>query len=193
MIFPRFGVHLAKELGNGWLRISNDEREVKNAGRYSCLARSIWKLIAMSNILVILFSVLDCNVWSIDQLTSWADKLIARLEQPKAWLADLSISDTVDECLEVIRKTMKESGVLLPDDIGDLMAGLILLRFDNGDLSDEAARSQVIDVIDAYGASCADAEAAAQLDLNDAVYLRIREIAEQAMKHLSSGQLRLSG
>jgi len=154
-----------------------------------CLAWPIWKLVKLNNIVVILFTVLDCNTWSIEQLTTWTDKLIARLEQPKAWLADLSISDSIDESLEIIRNTMKVTGVLLPDSIGDLMAGLILLQYDNGKLSAEAARKHLVDVIDAYGASSVDAEAAGQLDLNDTSYLEIRETAKQTMNYLKSGQL----
>jgi len=143
----------------------------------------------MSNLLATLFAVLDCDAWSVSQLTSWTDRLISRLESPKIWLINLSINGSVNGCLEVICDTMKESNVLLPDDIGDLMAGLILLRFDNGEFSAEVAKTHLVDVIDAYGTNCVDAEAAGKLDLNDAVYNKFREMAKQAMRYLDSEQL----
>lgn len=87
-----------------------------------------------NNLLIILFAVLDCRTWSHVQLTDWTDRLTAKLEHPRSWLADLSMSSSVDDALEVIRKAMKEAGVALPDDIGDLMAGLVLLRFDRTDI-----------------------------------------------------------
>ncbi len=144
----------------------------------------------MSNLLATLFAVLDCNAWSVSQLTSWTDQLISRLESPKIWLINLSINGSVNGCLKVIFDTMRESNVSLPDDIGDLMAGLILLRFDNGEFSSaEVAKTHLIDVIDAYGTNCVDAEAAGELDLNDAVYNKFREMAKQAMRYLDIEQL----
>lgn len=143
----------------------------------------------MNNVLTILFAVLDCNAWSISQIISWSDGLISRLDHPRAWLIDLSVSNSVDDCLDVIREAMREFGLVLPENVGDLMAGLILLRFDNGELSSEDAIKYLADVVDAYEGGCVDAEAAGMLSLNDPVYSEIRKSAEFAVKYLTSEQL----
>lgn len=143
----------------------------------------------MYNLLVILFAVLDCKVWDIKQLVLWADRIIVRSAHPKAWLINISTSGSLEESLAVIRNAMKEFGVLLPDNVGDLMAGLILLRFDNREIPAEAVRHHLFDIIDSYGMSYIDVEATEELDLNNEVYSEIRKIAEQAMAHLKSEQL----
>jgi hypothetical protein len=108
------------------------------------------------------------------------------LNCPKGWLADLSISDSADAALEAVRTAMRESGVVLPDNVGDLMAGLILLRFDSGELSVGAARARLVDIVDAYGASTVDAEAAGVLDLDDEVLSGFRARAEGALRRLAN-------
>jgi len=143
----------------------------------------------MNNLLVVLFVVLNCHAWSHGRLVAWADQLILKLERPKDWLSDLSICQSSEDALDSIRRAMKQFGIMLPDSIGDLMAGLILLRFDKGELSAEAARTHLVDVIDAYGARGVDAEAAGTLDLNDAVYAELRGQAEQTMNQLTSESL----
>ena len=102
------------------------------------------------------------------------------LDSPKAWLLDLSIGDSVDSCLETVREAMRESGVLLPENVGELMAGFILLRYDAGELPEAQARSLIVDIVDAYETSSVDAEAAGTLSLDSSVYLDIRRSAEQA-------------
>ena len=124
----------------------------------------------MSNILVILFAILDCKVWSIAQVAAWADGHI----------------DSVDSCLETVREAMRESGVLLPENVGELMAGFILLRYDAGELPEAQARSLIVDIVDAYETSSVDAEAAGTLSLDSSVYLDIRRSAEQALEYMSS-------
>jgi len=142
----------------------------------------------MNNFLSILFAIVDSKVWNISRVVAWADQLIAKLDSPKTWLLDLSISDSIDSCLEVIREAMRESGVSLPGDFGELMAGFILIRFDNGELSEETARSYLVDVVDAYGTNSIDAEAVATLSLNSSVYSAFRQNAEQVLIYVSKGQ-----
>ncbi len=143
----------------------------------------------MNNLLTILFAILDCKVWNIDQITDWTDQIIPKLDNPKAWLLELSTSNSVDSSLEIILEAMKESSVSLPDNIGNLMAGFILLQFDKGVLSAELAKSYLIDIVDAYGANSIDAEAAATVDLNSKVYSEIRQHAKQVLQYLTSKQL----
>jgi hypothetical protein len=144
------------------------------------------------NILVTLFAVLDCGIWNATQFTSWADNLIIKLKRPKSWLIDLSMSNTVSAGLEIIRNAIIEYELLLPESIVDLMVGLILLRFDNGDLSFSDAHKKVVDILDAYeGSRCVyiDAESAMTLDLDAPIYLEFRMLAKQAMTYLCNGEL----
>lgn len=143
----------------------------------------------MNNILVLLFAVLDSKAWSIGEMTSTVDRLITTATHPRPWLFDLCTCGSDADCLAVLRKAMQELGVFLPDDIGDLLAGLILFRFDRDDLSAEVARRHLVDVVDAYGTSCVDAEAAARLDLNDPAYAEIRGVAAKALEYLSGSHL----
>lgn len=143
----------------------------------------------INNVLIILFAVLDTSSWDINELSYWVDRLLSRLEHPKTWISDLAINNSVASCLDIIRGAMKESGISFPDNIGNLMVGLILLRFDRGELSAEAARTQLIDIIDAYGTTFLDAEKAVKLDLNHTIYSEIREIAKKTMRYLYSEEL----
>ncbi|MET0107190.1 MAG: hypothetical protein ABW072_18910 [Sedimenticola sp.] len=142
----------------------------------------------MKNVIVILFAILDCKVWSTAQVTAWADRLISKLDSPRAWLLDLSIGNSVESCLETVHEAIRESGMLLPEDIGELMAGFILLRYDSGELSESQARSLLVDVVDAYETSSIDAETAGVLSLDSSVYMEFRRSAKQALEHMNSVQ-----
>lgn len=78
---------------------------------------------------------------------------------------------------------------MLPDDVGDLLAGLVLLCFDKGELSSEDANRILVDIVDAYGTSCVDAEMAARIDLKDSTYTGFRRVAAESLKYLSGYQL----
>ncbi|MEW8660622.1 MAG: hypothetical protein AB2603_20110 [Candidatus Thiodiazotropha endolucinida] len=143
----------------------------------------------MKKLIVILFAVLDSNIWGSEQLVCWVDEVISKLERPKAWLADLSVSDSTDDSLEVVRETMRSYGVLLPENIGDLIIGFILIRLDKGEITEEIARTYIIDVVDAYGSDCVDVENAVILDLNDKIYLTNRRNAKLAIDYLTSEKL----
>ncbi|PUB91343.1 MAG: hypothetical protein DBP01_02840 [gamma proteobacterium symbiont of Ctena orbiculata] len=143
----------------------------------------------MNKLIVILFAVLDSNIWGSEQLVCWVDEVISKLERPKAWLAELSISDSIDNSLEVVREAMRSYGVLLPENIGDLIIGFILIRFDKSEITEEVARTCIIDVVDAYGSDCVDVETAVILDLNDKIYLTNRRNAKLAIDYLTSEKL----
>lgn len=142
------------------------------------------------NLPAILFAILDSNTWDVSQLVSWTDQLIPRLEKPKFWLIKLSLITSSEDGIKVIHEVLQEFGVILPENTGDLIAGFILLQFDNAKLSEGGTRSQLVDIIDSYEGVCGiDAEAAGKLDLTDPVYSGIRTFAKQTLKYLDSERM----
>ena len=143
----------------------------------------------MSNLVSMLFAVVDSDVWDASQVSEWAKRLSARLDRPKDWLNELRTCTSTEICLGLIRRVMNENGMVLPSDIGELMAGLTLLAFDDGRLSADEARAQLVDIIDAYGAAFVDAEAAGSLALDDKIYSEMRARAEDCIRYLTGEQL----
>lgn len=143
----------------------------------------------MNNIIVLLFAALDSKAWGIEEAMPTIDRLVSAAASPRGWVLDLCTCKTDDDCLAVLRTAMQEFGVLLPGSVGDLMAGFVLYRFDKREISTENARHYLVDIVDAYGTSCVDAETAAELDLNDAIYKNFREMAVQALEYLSGIEL----
>ncbi|MCK6523546.1 hypothetical protein L6R49_19215 [Myxococcota bacterium] len=106
----------------------------------------------------ILFSVVDTGAWSLDQLRTWADRLIEGRPRSDLWLLDLSTSRSVQEASSAVRRGLMDAQIMLPDDIGDLLVGLLALRFQRGQLDARQFSAAVGDVLDAYGASRLDVE-----------------------------------
>jgi len=144
----------------------------------------------MKHPLVVLFAVLDGQVWSWDQLVSWADRQFMKSEAYEDWLVDLSRSKSLGAGLEVIRGAMKKSGIRLPDDIGDLMTGFISMRLDRGDISEREARSRLIEVADAYDVTGVDAQSARTVALDAPEFQQMKADAERSLKSLIEGAVR---
>ena len=140
-------------------------------------------------LLICLFAVSDTNAWTVDQIVAWTDRLIVRARNPQTWLLNLSTSTSYEECLLAIREAFNASGTSLPEDIGDAMAGLILLRLDNGDLEIESARKLFVEIVDAYGTTELDAEAAVAVDLHGATLSKLRKTAAGVIEYLRDEQL----
>lgn len=106
----------------------------------------------------ILFSVVDTGTWSLEQLRTWADRLIERLPSPPVWLLDLSVSRSVQEAMSTIRVGLIEGQIVLPNDLGDLIVGLLALRYQRNDLQWDHFVKAVGDALDAYGGSRFDVD-----------------------------------
>lgn len=106
----------------------------------------------------VLFAAIDTRIWLIEQVRFWADSWIQAATAPAVWVMDLSLVLTLDEAEAAIRRTFGERSVLLPDDIANLMIGMLYIRFQQGDLGREQFVSEVADVIDAYEPSILDVE-----------------------------------
>lgn len=101
----------------------------------------------------ILFSVVDTGAWSLDQLRTWADRLIEERPHSPLWLLDLSTSRSLQEASSAISRGLKDAQIMLPDDMGDLLVGFFALRFQRGQLDARQFAAAVGDVLDAYGSS----------------------------------------
>lgn len=134
----------------------------------------------MDDPLTILFAVADTQAWSHKRIVDWADQLILRLDVPERWLVELSLSQSSESAADAVTKGMLQNGSMLPETIGELLAGFILLRFDNGELAPMEAQALLVDVIDAYGAGKIDAEMAGTLELDDPLWAEMRMRAKDA-------------
>ena len=106
----------------------------------------------------ILFSIVDTGTWSLEELRTWADKLIEKLPRPALWLLDLSTSRSFPEAKSAIREGLKDAQIMLPDDLGDLLVGFLALRCQREQHQAQHFAAAVGDVLDAYGASRLDVE-----------------------------------
>ncbi|MEK7953936.1 hypothetical protein [Luteolibacter soli] len=122
----------------------------------------------------------------MDQLIAWASGRFMESESYEDWLADLSSSKSIEAGLDVVREEMISSGIQLPDDIGDLMAGFVLMRLEKGEISEEEARVALIDVTDGYGMTGQDAESAGGVALDEPDLLEMKADAERSLKWLST-------
>lgn len=106
----------------------------------------------------VLFAVIDTRLWSIDQIRAWADKLITEMTDPASWLLNVSVATTSEEAANAVREALRARGVVLPEDIGGLLIGLLCRRFTRGDSARAQFIAEVADVLDAYEVSGPDVE-----------------------------------
>lgn len=142
----------------------------------------------MSNLLVLLFAVMETRTWSVQNMAWTIDTLVRTASRPRTWLLYSCTCQSRADYLSVLRKSMLEFGMLLPADFGDLLAGLVLLRVDADELTAELARCELVEIAETYGISHVDAEAAAMIDLGDPIFVENRTIAARALEYLGSGK-----
>jgi hypothetical protein len=102
------------------------------------------------SMLAILFAVLDANSWSVAETHSWADALIMRAQRPADWLVRLSSAQTSEGALAVVSGALVEFGQALPEDFGDTLAGLIYLKYEQGESTWQEMLAALVDAVDAY-------------------------------------------
>lgn len=142
---------------------------------------------------VILLSVVDTGIWSLEQLRSWADELIGQLRRPALWLLELSTSRTVQEAELAIRGGVKRAQVMLPEDHGDLLVGLLALQFERGELQEQDFAASVGDVLDAYEGSRLNVELWYRLTSNGrTVTTASKEITDDLARIAAEAEQRLS-
>lgn len=114
------------------------------------MTRPSWKISGIGDLIGALFALADSGYWSKSEIGGWADRIIAAIETPQYWLIDLSLraSSEVRACDVVNFDHVDWLEAKLPDDINDMTAGLVLLKFDGGRLSEEETRHKVGDLAD---------------------------------------------
>lgn len=141
---------------------------------------------SLNHIFIILFSIVDLKFWSAKDLVAWVDELVMKIDSPKNWLIDLSMARTRDDQLNVIRRMMDELMIVFPENIGDLMVGIVLLQYDAGRLTNELTKEELIDIIDGNPASGLDAEKMKDIHLDDPAFNPMRAIAKRNIEHLTT-------
>lgn len=113
----------------------------------------------MHKLPAVLFAAIDTGMWSVEEAKAWAASLtIEGLLRP-LWVDALAIATTSEELASIVRDAMREHGFMLPANIAELLAGLLYLRFQHGDISREELDRNLGDVLDAYEASFLSVEA----------------------------------
>ncbi|UTW45818.1 hypothetical protein KFE80_02595 [bacterium SCSIO 12696] len=105
----------------------------------------------MTNLLAVMFCLLDSSFWRAKDISSWADNVILKLNNPKLWIVNLSLVQTSDQALQIIREALKEFFVILPEVTSELLVGFTILRFERGEISKESMRQVIWEIIDSYG------------------------------------------
>lgn len=72
-----------------------------------------------------LYAIADSEYWTLEQLQSWADAIIAQVKSPKPWLCSLSLSKSFAEASSAI--VMELSGV--GDYDSELVIGFFYLKY----------------------------------------------------------------
>ena len=143
----------------------------------------------MGNILVEFFAAVDCKVVNDSEVRAIAEAISEKIVSPREWIMHLRVSDSSEESIRLIREAMKDLGVMLPDDIGDLMVGLILLRYEEEGLPAEATRLELFDVVDAYGSTCIDLASVWELKPSNAGCDEVICAAKKVLHRLRTSQI----
>jgi hypothetical protein len=134
---------------------------------------------------IALFGALDTEAVSLDEIKEWADRqLLERDAPPRNWLFELSISSTISEAAEALMREMR-GRLHLPDNISNLLIGLLYLRYRRGEIPKERLVVDVGDVLDAYGGSLMDVEAwvsqtEREASMSNATHALLEELSAQA-------------
>lgn len=144
----------------------------------------------MYNILTILFSVLESDIWDIKTLNNWSDSILLKVDSPQVWLTSLSVCQSKDEAKSIIRQEIENAFIVIPENIVELIVGFILLNFDSGNITLETAYEQLLDYIDSYNSTKnINAELSVKLDLQSSEYNELRAISKIAIDYLKSEEM----
>lgn len=109
-----------------------------------------WKIRGLGDLIGALYALADSGYWSKSEIGAWADRIIAAIETPQYWLIDLSLraSSDMPACDVVTFDHVDWLQAKFPDNLADMTAGLVLLRYDHGRLPEEETRHKVGDLAD---------------------------------------------
>ncbi len=103
--------------------------------------------------LVILFAILDSGFWCWERVASWADVLLQDTNQPQSWLIELSMAGSLPAALEVVRGELARRQLVLPPEVGALLAGFVYCAFEDGKVDSSRMVKELVDCCDAYDVS----------------------------------------
>lgn len=136
-----------------------------------------------------LFAVIETGTWTVEEVRAWADAVIQAVAVPARWVLDLSLARSRPDASAAATRALEEGGGMLPDDLPELMIGLLYLRLQRGDLSKRDFVAEVGDVADAYQASVFDSERwareATHLDSADSLRAELAALSARASETLS--------
>ncbi len=114
------------------------------------MTRPSWKISGIGDLIGALYALADSGFWSKSEIGGWADGVIAAIETPRYWLIDLSLraSSDMPACDVVTFDHVDWLQANFPDDLADMIAGLVLLRYDNGRLPEKETRHKLGDLAD---------------------------------------------
>ncbi len=132
-------------------------------------------------------ALLESNFWKHSELTGWADEQIADLDWPETWVMNLSVSANSKEAIDVIRSAMYDSGTQVPANYGEVLIGLSVLKFEQGDSGYEEAEKEVFEVADAYEITSNVTDELGRVDLNIESISLCKELATKAIQYVDAG------
>jgi hypothetical protein len=146
----------------------------------------------MYSLPIILFAAIDSRTWSVDDVRAWADRLIMEASIVPEWLAELSLSVSIEEAAKSVGQHLAKH-LVLPEDIAGLLVGMRYLRFCRGDMSWEQLVSEVGGIVDAYGAIGFDVEEWYEqtADPNNGIPLQTKRLLDDLASQAEACLLRL--
>jgi len=147
------------------------------------MTRPSWKISGIGDLIGALCALADSGHWSKSDIASWADRIIAAIETPRYWLVDLSLrasSDVPDS--DVVKFDQVDwFEANFPDDLNDMTAGLVLLNFDCGRLSEEETRHKVGELADGGYVTGIEIEEMWDIPLDDARLNLLRLLGREVL------------
>lgn len=106
------------------------------------MARSFWKLESKSDFTVALCALSESGYWNRAALSEWTDSMLESTEVPQVWVVDISqsTSETINNIDGVFQRLFVDNYVVLPEHFYEVCAGLALLKYDQGLVSEEETR-----------------------------------------------------
>ncbi|WP_346909624.1 hypothetical protein [uncultured Roseibium sp.] len=147
------------------------------------MTRPSWEISGIGDLISALYALADSGYWSKSETGAWADRIIAAVEAPQYWLIDLSwrASSDVPTCDLVVFDHVDWLEANFPDDLADMTAGLVLLKFDAGRLSEEAARHKVGDLADGGYVTGIEIEEMWDIPLDDVRLNLLRRLGREVL------------
>ena len=95
-----------------------------------------------------LWSLSDSQFWNAAEFSNWVSDLLLETQTPATFLMDLVVVSHSNRLDSILQRALVDNQILLPDWADLLTAGLILLDWRNGVLTDHQTRFKLADLCD---------------------------------------------